>query len=76
MFPAEPLPERIGAYRVLRRLSAQGAADQYLCREDGPSGFSRDVVLKLAERDAPPSASVETWRSCAADLLMSDDRLC
>ena len=47
MFPTEPVPERIGAYKVIRRLSAAGSADVYLGRMEGPMGFSRACALKL-----------------------------
>jgi eukaryotic-like serine/threonine-protein kinase len=46
VFPVEPIPERIGAYRVLRRLTAPGPAETFLGRASGPRGFSREVVLK------------------------------
>ncbi len=46
MFPVEPIPERIGAYRVLRRLEAPGPAETFLGRVEGPRGFARDCVLK------------------------------
>jgi serine/threonine protein kinase len=47
MFPTEPIPERIGAYKVIRRLSAAGSADVYLGRMEGPMGFQRVCALKL-----------------------------
>ncbi|WP_372518161.1 serine/threonine protein kinase [Polyangium jinanense] len=47
MFPSEPVPERIGAYKVLRRLSGVGSADVYVGRMEGPMGFSRLCTLKL-----------------------------
>ncbi|WP_269749878.1 serine/threonine protein kinase [Polyangium fumosum] len=47
MFPSEPVPERIGAYKVLRRLSGAGSADVYVGRMEGPMGFSRLCTLKL-----------------------------
>ncbi len=46
MFPVESIPERIGAYRVLRRLTAPGPAETFLGRAEGPRGFSRECVLK------------------------------
>ena len=42
----EPIPERIGAYRVLRRLIAPGPAETFLGRVEGPRGFARECVLK------------------------------
>jgi serine/threonine-protein kinase len=47
MFPTEPVPEQIGAYKVIRRLSGAGSADMYLGRMDGPMGFQRICALKL-----------------------------
>ena len=47
MFPSEPVPERIGAYKVLRRSSGAGSADVYVGRMEGPMGFSRLCTLKL-----------------------------
>ncbi len=47
MFPAEPVPEQIGAYHVQKYVGRTGAADVYVARMDGPLGFSRDVTLKL-----------------------------
>lgn len=47
MFPAEPVPEQIGAYQVLKHVGFVGSADVYTARMDGPMGFSRDVTLKL-----------------------------
>ena len=45
--PSDGLPERIGAYRVLRRLATGGTSDVLLARAEGPHGFERPVVLKL-----------------------------
>jgi serine/threonine-protein kinase len=47
MFPTEPVPEKLGAYKVIRRLSRTGAADVYLGRMEGPMGFQRLCALKL-----------------------------
>src|SRR4051812_24241065 len=47
MFPTEAVPERIGAYRVIRRLSSPGSADVYLGKLEGPMGFHRVSALKL-----------------------------
>ncbi|HEY4119910.1 MAG TPA: protein kinase [Byssovorax sp.] len=49
MFPAEPVPDRIGAYKVIRRLSRTGSADVYLGLMEGPMGFRRVCELKLVE---------------------------
>jgi serine/threonine-protein kinase len=46
VFPVESIPERIGAYRVLRRLIAPGPAETFLGRAEGPRGFARECVLK------------------------------
>ena len=40
-------PERIGGFRVLRRLATGGTSDVLLARAEGPHGFGRAVVLKL-----------------------------
>ncbi|MCU0692870.1 MAG: protein kinase, partial [Polyangiaceae bacterium] len=47
MFPRDPLPDRIGSYRILRRLASRRGADLYLGRHEGPMGFARECVLKL-----------------------------
>ena len=39
--------ERIGGYRILRRLATGGTSDVLLARAEGPHGFERTVVLKL-----------------------------
>jgi eukaryotic-like serine/threonine-protein kinase len=39
--------ERIGSYRVLRRLATGGTSDVLLARAEGPHGFERPVVLKV-----------------------------
>jgi eukaryotic-like serine/threonine-protein kinase len=46
VFPVEPIPEWIGAYRVLRRLAAPGPAETFLGRVEGPRGLARECVLK------------------------------
>ncbi|MCU0685784.1 MAG: serine/threonine protein kinase [Polyangiaceae bacterium] len=43
-----PLPERLGAYRLLRRLPSRDGTDVYAALEEGPLGFQREVLLKLA----------------------------
>ncbi len=49
MFPTEAVPDRIGAYKVIRRLSRTGSADVYLGRMEGPMGFKRLCELKLVQ---------------------------
>jgi eukaryotic-like serine/threonine-protein kinase len=39
--------ERVGGYRVVRRLATGGTSDVLLARAEGPLGFERNVVLKL-----------------------------
>ena len=47
MFPQEPVPETLGTYKVLKRLSGSGSTAVYLARVDGPLGFQRNCELKL-----------------------------
>src|SRR5262245_60823178 len=47
MFPTEPVPEKIGAYKVIRRIGGAGSADLYLGKMEGPMGFQRLCALKL-----------------------------
>ncbi len=47
MFPAEPLPEKIGAYTILERLPSLGSHEVFLGRSEGALGFQREVALKL-----------------------------
>jgi serine/threonine-protein kinase len=56
MFPSEPAPETIRAYRVLRRLPEPGAAVVYLGRLEGPHGFQRICELKLVQNVAEGDA--------------------
>lgn len=44
---SEPALDRIGSYRILRRLATGGASDVLLAKAEGPLGFERHVVLKL-----------------------------
>jgi serine/threonine protein kinase len=49
-------PERLGRYRLLRKLAVGGMAEIYLARVSGPGGFEKNVVVKrilpqLAESD-------------------------
>ena len=52
--------ERIGGYRVVRRLATGGTSDVLLATAQGPEGFERSVVLKVLlskfERDADQKA--------------------
>ncbi|AUX48569.1 protein kinase [Sorangium cellulosum] len=52
MFPTEPAPETIGAYKILRRLAGSGSTSVYLGRLDGPLGFRRVCELKLVPNTA------------------------
>jgi serine/threonine-protein kinase len=50
MFPAEPIPDTIGAYKIIRRIEslyATGPAEVYLARNVGPLGFERECELKV-----------------------------
>lgn len=48
MEPAlDSTPEKIGGFRVIRRLATGGTSDVLLARAEGPHGFERVVVLKL-----------------------------
>jgi serine/threonine-protein kinase len=44
---SEATGERIGGYRVVRRLATGGTSDVLLAKAEGPHGFERTVVLKL-----------------------------
>lgn len=39
--------DRVGGYRVVRRLATGGTSDVLLAKAEGPHGFERTVVLKL-----------------------------
>lgn len=47
MFPAEPVPEKIGTYQVVKYVGRTGPADVYVARAEGPLGFARNVNLKM-----------------------------
>lgn len=47
VFPTEPIPERIGAYKIVRRAPGVGTAKVYVARKEGPMGFARLYTLKL-----------------------------
>ncbi len=51
MFPEAPTPRKIGDYAVVRRLRTEGAVEVFLARDEGPMGFSREVVLRCVRRD-------------------------
>lgn len=59
MFPATPLPRKIGDYVVVRRLRNEGPVEVLLAREEGPLGFQREVALKCVRRD-PATAGAAT----------------
>lgn len=42
-----PTIERVGGYRVVRRIATGGTSDVLLAKAEGPHGFERTVVLKL-----------------------------
>ena len=44
---AEGTVERIGGYRIVRRIATGGTSDVLLAKAEGPYGFERTVVLKL-----------------------------
>jgi serine/threonine-protein kinase len=44
---SDPLPSKIGPYRVLRRLGHGGMAEVFLANQYGASGFERKVALKV-----------------------------
>lgn len=44
--PIAPLPERVGAYRVLRRLASGGMGDVYLAQRDDEQ-FDKQVAIKI-----------------------------
>ena len=47
MTKAETTVERVGGYRVVRRLATRGTSDVLLAKAEGPHGFERTVVLKI-----------------------------
>ena len=70
MFPRDPLPDRIGPYKIVRRLASRRGADLYLGLHDGPMGFQRECVLKLV-----PSPSISGDASSAEELA-HEARIC
>jgi eukaryotic-like serine/threonine-protein kinase len=44
-------PERIGKYRVIKRLGRGGTAEVYLAEQQGTAGFSKQLVLKVLYKD-------------------------
>jgi serine/threonine-protein kinase len=57
MFSAAPIADRIGPYRVVRALGSSGALC-FMAREEGPVGFTREVVLKLVANPRPEDGNV------------------
>src|SRR5271165_3433814 len=57
MFPAEPIPETVGSYKIVRRLPGSGAAGVYLAKAQGPMGFERECELKLMPDTSDGDAS-------------------
>ena len=47
MEKTEGTGERVGGYRVVRRLATGGTSEVLLAKAEGPHGFERSVVLKL-----------------------------
>ncbi|MFO0641747.1 MAG: protein kinase [Polyangiaceae bacterium] len=63
----DPRGEKIGAYRIVRRLSRGPIADVWLAKAEGPLGFERTVTLKrLADRHPTDSAVARTFATEAA----------
>jgi serine/threonine-protein kinase len=52
-----PIVDRIGPYRVVRALGSSGAAS-FVAREEGPIGFTREVVLKLIANPTPEDGRI------------------
>lgn len=63
-----PPVDRIGPYRVQRQLAASGSVQVYLALEDGPLGFSRNVILKIASvsSESDPRTVKELGREATA----------
>ena len=40
-------PERIGKYRVVRKIASGGMAEVYLCRLTGEEGFEKKIAVKV-----------------------------
>jgi eukaryotic-like serine/threonine-protein kinase len=57
MSSATPIVDRIGPYRVVRALGSSGAAS-FVAREEGPIGFTREVVLKLVANPTPEDGRI------------------
>lgn len=41
-----PVPEKLGKYRLVRRLAQGGMAEIFLAKQEGPGGFEKNVVIK------------------------------
>src|SRR4051794_18483 len=52
-----PIVDRIGPYRVVRALGSSGAAS-FVAREEGPMGYTREVVLKLVANPTPEDGNI------------------
>jgi hypothetical protein len=65
---ADPLPDTIGRYRILRRLNTGDASDVLLAQSAGPGGFSKWVVIK---RVLPHLADDER----AVDMFLREARI-
>ncbi len=65
--------DRIGGYRILRRLATGGTSDVLLARAEGPHGFGRTVVLKklLAQYQNDPQFERMFAREAAAYARLS-----
>ena len=65
--------DRIGGYRILRRLATGGTSDVLLARAEGPHGFGRTVVLKklLAQFQSDPQFERMFAREAAAYARLS-----
>ncbi|HEU4405250.1 MAG TPA: serine/threonine-protein kinase [Polyangiaceae bacterium] len=67
MAASAPLPERLGAYRLRFRLPSRDGTDEYAAVEEGPLGFRREVLLKLAPSGGGPTqAARDLAREAAA----------
>ena len=83
MEKSEATGERIGGYRVVRRLATGGTSDVLLAKAEGPHGFERTVVLKLryanfrtitrSQTREPPTRSADEIAGRAVELLAKTD---
>jgi len=71
---SESTGDRVGAYRVVRRLATGGTSDVLLAKAEGPHGFEREVVLlSKYERDSDLKAMFA--REAAAHARMRASRI-